>query len=185
MKMQGPPDTRPPHPVNQPGSGAGGRQKEGASDDLFTCVFLEEQNGLFWFWLPGRKAGRARQATSPSPPPQGDATSSHSGSGPGVQECVHTLPCQVLGRALAAVITQGPEQATAASVQGVGWDGACAVSDQCSLKAEVVPLAAGHGLESLCSAWVFLHEADGLLEEGAWDRNSQKTAESSRPHHGK
>ena len=46
-KMQGPPNTRPPLPMNQPGGGAGGRQKESASDDLFTCVFLEEQNGLF------------------------------------------------------------------------------------------------------------------------------------------
>ena len=120
MKMQGPPDTRPPLPVNQPGGGAGGRQKESASDDLFTCVFLEEQNGLFWFWLLGRKAGRAREATSPSPPPQGDATSSHSGSSPGVQECVRTLPCQVLGRTLAAVTTQGPGQATAATCSGRG-----------------------------------------------------------------
>lgn len=82
MKMQGPPNTVPPCPVNQPGGGAGGRQKESASDDLFTCVFLEEQNGLFWFWLLGRKAGRAREATSPSPLPWGDATSSHSGRGP-------------------------------------------------------------------------------------------------------
>ena len=70
-------------------------------------------------------------------------------------------------------------------VQGVGWDGACAVGDQCSLRAEVAPLAVGHGPESLCGTWVFLHEANGLLEVGAWDRNSQKTAESSRPHHGK
>lgn len=186
MKMQGPPNTRPPCPVNQPGGGAGGRQKESASDDLFTCVFLEEQNGLFWFWLLGRKAGRAREATSPSPPPWGDATSSHSGRGPGPQECVHALPCQVPGRTLAAVTTQGPEEATAASVQGVGrWDGACAVGDQYSLRAEVAPLAVGHGLGSLCSTWVFLHKANGLLEVGAWGRNSQKTAESSRPHHGK
>ena len=182
MKIQGPPDTRLPHPVNHPGGGAGGRQKESASDDLFTCVFWRNRTVCFG---SGCLAEKQAEQGKPSPPPQGDATSSHSGSGPGVQECVHTLPCQVLGRALAAVTTQGPERATAASVQGVGWDGACAVSDQCSLRAEVVRLAAGHGLESLCNTWVFLHQADGLLEEGAWDGNSQKTAESSRPHHGK
>lgn len=75
------PPTSPTPPVNQRGGRAGDREKESASDDLFICVFLEEQNGLFWFSPPGGKAGRAREAARPTAP-QG-APSCRAGAGPG------------------------------------------------------------------------------------------------------
>lgn len=79
--------------MNQPGGGAGDRVKEGASDDLFIRVFLGEQSGLFWFWLPGKKAGRVREAAFPSPLPWQDATFSHAGrEALGAQRCAVPLP---------------------------------------------------------------------------------------------
>lgn len=105
--------------MNQRGGRAGDREKESASDDLFICVFLEEQSGLFWFSLPGRNAGREKEAASPGPRPAVQAEAL------GVPERVrHTFPCQVTQ-------TQSPEPAgaTVGSPRGQRWHGAesCAV----------------------------------------------------------
>lgn len=62
---------------------------------------------------------------------------------------LHTLPCQLPAGTPAAVTTQGPEQAAAASIQGTGWHGVYGVSGQLSLGAEVV------WTRGWCSAWVF------------------------------
>lgn len=82
--------------------------------------FLEEQKSLFGFWLPGREAGRAREAQAhrygemPLAATRAEALV--------FRMAPRTFPHQVLARTLAAVTTRGPEQAAAASVQGTGWD---------------------------------------------------------------
>lgn len=113
MKMQGPPGS-PRLPSESAGSGAGGRQKESASDDLFTCVFLEDRTVCLVLaaWQKGRQS-KGKQLIKPTTlemPPQAGT----------VLRSVCIPPCQVQSRTLAAVTTQGPEEATAASVQGVG-----------------------------------------------------------------
>lgn len=97
---------------------------------------------------------------------------------------LHTLPCQLPAGTLAAVTTQGPEQAMAACIQGTGWHGVYGVSGQLSLGAGDIPLAEVVWTRVSCRVWV-LHQADGLPGVGTWDRNAQKTEGSSRPQSGK
>lgn len=54
--------TQAPAPSPAGESAGGGSNKMQHSDALFICVFPDKQNGLFWFWVPGRGRGqRARR----------------------------------------------------------------------------------------------------------------------------
>ena len=148
------PPTPPTPLMNQRGGRAGDREKESTSDDLFICVFLEEQNGLFWFWLPGRKAGRAREAASPSPRPRQGATSCHVGRGPWRSGDACRMPSR--GRWLRLGAPGLPWGCPPGARGGAGRQDR--FGSQLCLGTEV---AWGR---VLCSERVFLHQAGGLQE---------------------